>query len=205
MQFDESHLVSLARSGDLDAFGLLYRQYAPGIYNLILRMLGNADDAEDVTQEVFLRAHRSLNRFKGNARFSTWIYRIATNVSLDELRRRKPVVSLEQLSADSSWEPAAGDPEGNPERLMQRRATQEAVQAALLAMPAHYRVLVVLRHMEGLSYEEIARVVGCSVNALNVRLHRAREAFRRALAPYMNVEELRSGLPSGSKKNIALL
>ncbi len=204
MQFDESHLVSLARSGDLDAFGQLYRRHAPGVYNLVLRILGNPDDAEDVKQEVFLRAHRSLDSFRGNARFSTWIYRIATNLSLDELRKRKPVVSVDQLSSDSSWEPVSKNTEADPERLLQRKAARDAVQAALMAMPPHYRILIVLRHIEDLSYEEIAEVVGCSVNALNVRLHRAREAFRRALAPYMSVEELRSELPSGSKKNITV-
>lgn len=204
MHSDESHLVNLARSGDRDAFGQLYRQHAPGVFNLVLRMLGNADDAEDVKQEVFLRAHRSLSRFKGNAKFSTWLYRIATNLSLDELRRRKPSISIDQLSGDSGWEPVDGSADANPERLLQRKAACEAVQAALLAMPPHYRILVVLRHIEGLSYEEIAEVVGCSVNALNVRLHRARESFRRALAPHLSVEELRSELPSSSKKTIAL-
>ena len=114
------------------------------------------------------------------------------------------MVSVDQLSSDSSWEPVSKNTEADPERLLQRKAARDAVQAALMAMPPHYRILIVLRHIEDLSYEEIAEVVGCSVNALNVRLHRAREAFRRALAPYMSVEELRSELPSGSKKNIAL-
>ena len=152
MQFDESHLVSLARSGDLDAFGQLYRRHAPGVYNLVLRILGNPDDAEDVKQEVFLRAHRSLDSFRGNARFSTWIYRIATNLSLDELRKRKPVVSVDQLSSDSSWEPVSENTEADPERLLQRKAARDAVQAALMAMPPHYRILVALDRQDVLAY-----------------------------------------------------
>ncbi|MCC6484460.1 MAG: sigma-70 family RNA polymerase sigma factor [Armatimonadetes bacterium] len=202
-QSDEKQLIERARAGDLDAYGLLYDEYGSGVYNLVLRMLGNAEDAEDVRQEVFLKAHRSLKGFKGEARFSTWLYRIATNVCLDEIRRRKPAASIEQMGEDGSWEPVKDSSEGHPEQELGRKLSQEAVQAALSKVAPHYRVLIVLRHLEDRSYEEIAAIVGCSVNSLNVRLHRAREAFRKALTPYLS-EDSHGDLPSGPKTYLAL-
>ncbi len=205
MQLDDKRLVELAKAGNLDAFGQLYERYSPGVFNLVLRMLGSNDDAEDMKQEVFLRAHKSLGTFKGEAKFSTWIYRIATNICLDELRRKKPVASTDALLEQSSWEPVDQTWAGDPDRRLDQKITQEAVQSALMQMGEHYRVLIVLRHLEDLSYEEIAAIAGCSVNSLNVRLHRAREAFRKALTQYLRTEESQIDLPSGPKENIALL
>lgn len=202
-QCDEKHLIECARSGDLDAFGRLYEAYGAGVYNVVVRMLGNADDAEDVRQEVFLKAHRSLYAFKGEAKFSTWLYRIATNVCLDEIRRRKPSASIDQMGEEGSWEPVEAGLSGNPEQELGRKLSQEAVQAALLKVAPHYRILIVLRHLDDKSYEEIAAIVGCSVNSLNVRLHRAREAFRKALAPYLS-EDSYGEVPSDPKTHIAI-
>jgi RNA polymerase sigma-70 factor (ECF subfamily) len=204
LEQDEKRLVERAQAGDLDAFGELYERFSPAVFNVALRMVGSREDAEDIRQEVFLRAHRALKEFKGEARFSTWLYRIAANVALDEIRRRKPTVSADALREESRWEAAAGE-RGDPQEQLDRNLAREAVQAALLAMPPHYRILVVLKHIEGLSYEEIASVLGCSLTSLNVRLHRARESFRKALAPRLDgLEESESDLPRGPKKNLAL-
>lgn len=204
MEQDEKRLVEKAQAGDLDAFGELYERFSPGVFNLALRMVGSREDAEDIRQEVFLRAHRALKDFKGEARFSTWLYRIAANVALDEIRRRKPTVSADTLREESRWE-AVADDQGDPQEQLDRSLAREAVQAALMAMPPNYRILVVLKHIEGLSYEEIAAVLGCTLTSLNVRLHRARESFRKAIGPHLQgLEESGSDLPTGPKKNLAL-
>jgi len=203
LQRDDTELVALARSGDVDAYGVLYDRYQTSVYNLVLRMVGNVDDAEDLKQDVFLKTYRSLGAFKGTARFSTWLYRIATNVCLDEIRKRKPTASFDQMAEDSSWEPADSRTENNPEEQLSRKISEGTVQEALLRIPPHYRILIVLRHLDEMSYDEIATIVGCSVNALNVRLHRARESFRKALVPYLT-EESHGDLPSGPKQNIAV-
>lgn len=205
LEKDEKRLVELARSGNVDAFGEIYECHSPGVYNLVYRMLGNREDAEDVKQEVFIRVHRALGSFKGDARFSTWLYRIAANVCLDHIRRRKPTVSSEGLKEESQWEAPDGGASGDPQRQLDSKLTQEAVQAALQIMPPHYRILMVLRHIEGLSYEEISQVLGCPVTSLNVRLHRAREAFRKAVEPLLPTdEESDSGLQKGPETHLAV-
>lgn len=200
----EQRLIELAAAGDLDAFGVLYERYSPGVYNLVFRMVGNRDDAEDIRQEVFMRVHRSLGGFKGRARFSTWLYRIATNVCLDQLRRRKPVDTSSEILDETNWEALTDHEEGNPVAAYERQETQDLVQKALLEVPEHYRVLLILRHLEDRPYEEIAQIVGCSVNALNVRLHRARQAFRKVLQAHMEPQDEERELSERSKANIPL-
>jgi len=204
LHLDDDALVKLTLSGDLGAFGVLYERYSSGVHSVAFRMLGSQDDAEDAVQEVFLRAHRSLKAFRGNARFSTWLYRIATNFCLDEIRRRKSPVSFDALSEDSSWEPEDESGANDPARQLDRSLTKEAVESALRAMSPNYRILIVLRHLEGLPYEEIASILGCSINSLNVRLHRAREAFRKAVRPYLPAGEPGVEVQNGQQADIAL-
>lgn len=204
---DDSRLAELARKGDINAFGELYERYSPRVYNLVFRMLGNSDEAEDVRQEVFLKAFKSLKGFRGQSTFTTWIYRIATNQCLDAMRRKKSSLSTEEMQESNGWEIADLARDHNPEESLLLGVTVQAVEKALLDTPDHYRALIVLRHIENLSYEEIAAVLGCSQNSLNVRLHRARECFKKALLPYLSLEDTEASneLQQSKKKNIAFL
>lgn len=204
---DDGRLAELARKGDIEAFGELYKKYSPRVYNLVLRMLGNSEEAEDVRQDVFVKAFKSLRGFRGQSSFTTWIYRIATNQCLDVIRRRKSSLSTEEMQDNQGWELTDSTRSHNPEESLLLGVTIQAVEKALRDTPEHYRVLIVLRHIENLSYEEIAAVLGCSQNSLNVRLHRARESFKKALLPYLSLEDTEAGneLQQSQKKNIAFL
>jgi RNA polymerase sigma-70 factor (ECF subfamily) len=162
---DERVLVDAARAGDLDAFEVLVHRHQAPVYRVALRMLGTAADAEDVAQETFVQAWRSLARFHGNSAFATWLYRIATNRSLDVLAKRRPSEDLDDLQGDSSLDPAA---------IYAQRERTAGVLDVVQALPPDQRAPLVLREFEGLSYEEIGAVLGISLAAVKGRIHRAR-------------------------------
>ena len=187
MEWPDEHLVERCKSGDLQAFELLFQQYERRVFSIAARILGNRDDAEDVKQETFLHAFRAIRSFQGRSSFATWLLRITKNLCLDQIKRRRPTCALDESLDQKGWrmEYEGGDPSVEAERLELR----EHVQRALLMTPPHYRILLVLRHIEGLPYSEIAEIVGCSVNALNVRLHRAREALKDKMRSYVSCED----------------
>lgn len=164
---EEGSLLSAARQGEPWALERLFHAYQPDIYRLCHRMLGRAEDAQDATQTTFIRAFRDLSRFRGDSALRTWLYRIAVNESVSQLRRRKDVQTLEE----------AGEPSHDSSRGMLERV---AVAATLSRVSEAHRAILVLRFWEGLSYEELAQVLGISLPAAKMRLHRAREEFRRA-------------------------
>ncbi len=157
--------MDAARAGDLDAFEVLVHRHQAPVYRVALRMLGTAADAEDVAQETFVQAWRSLARFHGNSAFATWLYRIATNRSLDVLAKRRPSEDLDDLQGDSSLDPAA---------IYAQRERTAGVLDVVQALPPDQRAPLVLREFEGLSYEEIGAVLGISLAAVKGRIHRAR-------------------------------
>lgn len=159
-------LVGAARAGDVEAFEVLVRRYELPMYRVALRMLGSRADAEDATQEAFVLAWQKLAGFRGESAFSTWLYRILTNRCLNVRgsdRRSEPLV---ERMLD------AGD--GGPVEVLERRERWHAVSEAVLALPGEQRVALVLREFEGLSYAEIAQVLGITVAAVKGRVHRAR-------------------------------
>ena len=166
-------LVARWRAGDLHAFEAVFARYESRVYNIAYRMLGSLDDAQDVKQETFLRAHRAIRGFRGDCQVSTWLCRIATNLCLSRRRRADShVLSLEDQTVQTA-------DVVDVEEEVERRRLQAAVQQVLAALPKHHRTVLVLRDFEGLSYTEMAEVLHCSVAAVNTRLHRAREAFKR--------------------------
>jgi RNA polymerase sigma-70 factor (ECF subfamily) len=172
-------LVTRWRAGDLHAFEAVFARYESMVYNVAYRMLGSLDDAQDVKQEAFLRAHRAIRSFRGDCQVSTWLCRIATNLCLSRRRRADShVASLEEQLVETA---DATD----IEEAVERRRIQAAVQEILGRLPKHHRTVLVLRDFEGLSYTEMAKVLDCSVAAVNTRLHRAREAFRKMAAPLL--------------------
>jgi len=167
----ERQLIARARAGNAAAFDALMAEYAPRIHRLALRMLGDAEEAEEALQETMIRAFRHLGRFRGDAAFGTWLYVIAARVCLT--RRQAAKSRPEQMPYDElriSTEDAAAQ--------MLRREAGDRVQRALNALPPPDRLLMVLRFVEELSHEEIARVMGWSVENSRTRLLRAKRAFR---------------------------
>lgn len=172
-------LLARCRRGEPEAIEELVLSQQKKVYNLAYRLLGNQEDAADAVQEAFLRAFRALPRFRGESSFSTWLYRVTTNVCYDFLRRRREgIVSLQQMPAGFNALLEVGDPSPGPEERAERKEIQEAVQAAIDQLPLEYRLAVILRDIQGLSYEEMASVLGWPPGTVRSRLHRARLALR---------------------------
>jgi RNA polymerase sigma-70 factor (ECF subfamily) len=177
---EEARLVSLAKAGDSDAFSELVRATEADIYTLAYRLTGNAEDARDVAQEAYLRAFRSLKKFRGDARFSTWMYRITANCASTQLTRRSKG-RHEELSDDDTV--IDERPESDPETMAEARVLRDRVTAALGDLPPILRAVVVLRDVYDLPHEAIASELGITESAAKVRLHRARRKLRERLFP----------------------
>lgn len=187
---DEATLVAQLRAGDEAAFEQVVRAYGGRLLAVARRIVGNEEEARDVVQDAFLNAFRSLDKFEGHAKLSTWLHRIAVNAALMRLRtrKRKPEQSIESLlpafMEDGHYEERFKSWDEPVDKLMERAETRELVRKQIDALPEGYRTVLVLRDIEGLDTEETANVLGLSVNATKIRLHRARQALRTMLAPH---------------------
>jgi RNA polymerase sigma-70 factor (ECF subfamily) len=185
----ERELIRGARDGDQDAFAELVLMHAERVHGALRRFGLDASEAEDVAQEVFLRAWRGLARFEERARFSTWLYRIAFNEAQRRLSRRAPP----RVEADPDRDdPGVSPPEARhlgPEAHALDQELEQTVQQALEQLPHEWRAAVVLRDIEGLSTQEAAQVLGTRQAAFKSRLHRGRMRLRTLLEPYLTLEE----------------
>jgi RNA polymerase sigma-70 factor (ECF subfamily) len=186
MEWTDSAAAEEARKGDQRAFRVLVERHSRSIFRLAFRMTGNEQDAEDMVQETFLRAWKQMHRYDGRAAFSTWIYRIASNCSLDLIRARKVHGEQQPISGDGDQPGtfdhiAAGD--ASPERLMQSGQIARMLGSALEELSETERTAFLLRHYEGCGTEEIARVLGVQTNAAKQSVFRAVQKLRRALEP----------------------
>jgi RNA polymerase sigma-70 factor (ECF subfamily) len=173
---EEAQLVQRAGVGDQAAFGVLVERYSGAIYNQAYRMLGDAHEAEDAVQEVFLRAFRRLDTYDPGRRFVTWLLTISSNFCIDRIRRRRHTwMTLDDVAF---WLPSS---EAGPERSALRSEQRDLVQQALLQIPEHYRSVTVLRYWHDLSYQEIAHILSLSEATVKTRLHRARKMLLDAL------------------------
>ena len=175
---EELDLIRRVQRGDAEAFEPLMLAHQKAVYNLALRLTENPQDAEDMAQEAFLKAYRSLPEFRGDCKFSVWLYRIATNVCLDFLRSRsrKPTVSL-SVEDDEGEETQLdiADESQSPEALLERGLTRDAVRRGLEQLSPEYRQILLLREIQGLSYEEIADTLDLEVGTVKSRIFRARK------------------------------
>ena len=174
----EKHCIERILKGDANAFEHLVHAYEKTVYNLALRTLGNREDAEDITQEAFLKAYRSLDSFRGDSKFSVWLYRIVSNLCLDLLRsrQRKPVQSLTVEDDDGEiGELEISDEHFSPEKLLDRKLTRESVQRGLSALPDDARQILLLRELQGMSYEEIGQALDLEPGTVKSRIFRARK------------------------------
>lgn len=174
---EERELLRACQSGDQEAFERLVARYEKKVLWIARGMLGSPEDAEDLAQEAFIRVHRSLDRFNLDYNFYTWLYRIVVNLCIDHLRKngRHGKVSLD----DVPGEPAAA---GGPEREVQAKELGATIRKVLDALPAKYRTVLVLRDVEQLDCETIAKIIHCTSATTRWRLHRARELFAEAWA-----------------------
>lgn len=168
-------LVDAARAGDVDAFEVLVRRHQGKMYRVALRLLGSDADAQDATQETFVRAWRGLGRFRGESAVSTWLYRIVTNRCLNVVAARRPAESLDPDL------PSVGS---DPAEIAEQRERFAAVARHVRSLPPEQRAALVLRDFEGLSYEEVAAVLGVSVAAVKGRIHRARLSVLKETAAW---------------------
>lgn len=177
----EQDLVARSREGDCAAFGQLYTLYAPGIYRYAYRLLGDADEADDVRQETFVRAYQSLPRFRGEAGFRTYLLTICANLCRDRMRQRhrRPVSSYGLAPSEFAASSQSASRESADPLAHLEQADQAArVWRALRALSVGPREILLLRHVEGLEMEEIAQIVGCTKLSVPVRLFRARRQFK---------------------------
>ena len=180
---EEQRLLDLARRGDTEAYGRLVRAHQDVIYALVFRSVRDGAVAEELTQDVFLKAFRSLESFRGESKFTTWLYRIAVNVCHDQreslmARNRSREMSLDNVDPVPA-EPAT--PAGRPDQMLEASEMASTFQAGLDTLDVKYREAFLLRHGEDRSYEEIAEMLGISVSNAKVRVHRAREMLLAAL------------------------
>ncbi len=193
----DEELVNRARKGDADAFKVLFERYHRRAYSLALGVVRNPDDALDVVQDAFIKAHRYLDRFKGTSSFYTWLYRIVMNLSIDHLRKHK-------RNRHVDWTDAVGSDEGNtiagasllpsilgqnPGKSAARKELREQISRALEQLSENHRAVLIMREIDGLSYEEMAQSMGCSKGTIMSRLFHARKNMQKMLLEYMGGEK----------------
>jgi RNA polymerase sigma-70 factor (ECF subfamily) len=189
----DKQLVQRTLAGELRAFDLLVLKYQRRVERLVARMVRDADLVQDIAQEAFLNAYRGLAGYRGDAQFYTWLYRIAVNTAkkkLMEAKRDPLVLESASRSADDEDESSIREPEGiapdTPESVLASRQIADAVNDALSMLPEELRQALVLREMEGLSYEEIATAMDCPVGTVRSRIFRAREAISVRIRPMLD-------------------
>lgn len=190
MDLKDQALIDKINAGDFQAFEALVNRYESKVYRLAMRMLRHQQDAEDALQESFLQVYRGLKSFEGRSNFSTWLFRLATNVCLMKIRHRgtEPtgMVPLEDFlpQHEEGNQPSLQEWPEKPEEILLTKESREKMMEALDQLPADYRAVFVLRDIEGFSNAEAGEALGISVAAVKSRLHRARIALRGMLAEY---------------------
>ena len=177
----DSEILARAQAGDHHAFAHLYSLHKRRIYSLCLRMVGNVAEAEDLTQEAFLQLHRKIATFRGDSAFSTWLHRLSINVVLMHLRKKGlPLTSLDE-AMEPSFDDGPGRSFGAPDLSLTGSIDRLALERAVGALPAGYRLIFVLHDVEGFEHNEIAAMLDCSVGNSKSQLHKARLKLRDAL------------------------
>ena len=196
---EELAVVQRVQRGDVNAFEDLVAAYEKNVYNLALRMTGNAQDAEDMAQEAFIKAYNSLSSFRGESKFSVWLYRIVSNVCLDFLRKKNKQGTVSLSVEDDDGEDSQldlPDLSQSPEELLEKKLTREAVQRGLKALPEDARQILLLREIQGLSYEEIGQTLGLESGTVKSRIFRARKKLCAFLLADGNIPDSFSSSPS---------
>lgn len=178
---DEPAIIARCLAGERTAYAVLVERYQALVRDLVYRMVGNAAAADDIAQEAFVKAYVSLRTFRGDARFSTWLCRIALNRCKDILRRRGREPWIRGMREGEPQSPEATDEGETPAASAERREQEQVLHRALAQLPVKYREAVVLRHIEGMDFQEIGRLLGIAAGAAKVRTFRGREMLRTLL------------------------
>ncbi len=189
-------LVQRVQAGDSTAFRALYDKYHRRAFAVAMGVVKNEDDALDAVQNAFVKVHKNIHKFQGSSSFYTWLYRIVMNVSIDHVRRTSRRKTLDfderalheesEIAGDGALLPRVTD--ANPGKAALRRELGSAIQAALAELPEHHRAVIVLREIEGMSYEEMAEALEVPKGTIMSRLFHARKKMQVALAPYLSGE-----------------
>ncbi len=187
-------LIRAAQEGDEAAFAELVRRHERRAYRVARNLVPSREDALDLAQEAFLRVFRNIDRFDFHHEFTTWLYRIVTNLGIDHLRKRRPAVSTASLSPEDDGDLDLPDAEGpTPTESVESRETAEQVRACIDSLAPHFRAVLTLRELEGLPCTEIADIVGATHVTVRWRLHRGRKLFQEEWERRMRIESQRPG------------
>jgi RNA polymerase sigma-70 factor (ECF subfamily) len=183
---NDLEIIESCLSGNTEAFSFLVDKYKNLVYQLALRMTGNYHDSEDIAQEAFLKAYRSLPRYNPSYSFSSWLYKITLNIIRDRFRKKEVAIPFSipeegKKEIESNFSPDHTELAINPEEWQIRKENNRDLQLAINALPLPQREIIILRHIQNLSYHEIARILNIPVNSVKVRLHRARRQLKEFL------------------------
>jgi RNA polymerase sigma-70 factor (ECF subfamily) len=182
-------LVRRARDGEYAAFEILFERYRTLVYRFAYQMTGRRDDAEDIVQEAFVRAYQNLHRYRDEAKFTTWLLRIVTNLCTDQARMTQRRFLLEQQEAAGGLEWMTLGEVDDPVQNLESERRKLALRRALNALPAHHRTMIVLRDIEERDYHDIASILGCTIGGAKLRVLRARRALRDRIAPLLGEDK----------------
>ena len=188
-QLNEQDLIKQITAGDSAAYAVLVNRYQQMVYTAAIRVVGRSEDAEEVAQDVFLNAYRSLASFKGDCKFSTWLYRIAYNKSLDYLKSRKRQFAASSIEISERFDLEM--PEEGTERI-ELREKREMIEAALSKLTASDALIITMFYLEEMTLKEIAEATGLKANAIKVRLHRSRKRLAASLQPILEPEKIKN-------------
>jgi RNA polymerase sigma-70 factor, ECF subfamily len=178
---DDRRLIAECLHGRTSAFGELVRRYQDRLFNTVYRLVGHADDAQDIVQETFLHAYQALGSFKGDSQFFTWLYRIAFNTAVSQRRKRRVALRISAGAEDGAGEPVDTSEYGRPGHSLERAEQETRVHEALQRLSPEHRAVLVLKDMEGQKYEAMADILGVPIGTVRSRLHRARLELRQLL------------------------
>ena len=186
---EDTKVIRQCLDGHPEAFGVLVSKYQDRLYNTVLRLVGNREDARDTVQDVFVLAFRALGRFQGQSAFYTWLYRIAVNTAISLRRRQRVMVSLDSSRDAAGVEPADDEQRSDPAARLNQQEVQRQVNEALESLPEEFRVVLVLKEIDGQKYETIAQILNCPIGTVRSRLHRARIELRGRLSNVFEQDE----------------
>lgn len=181
---EDRELIALARKGDERAYRTLLTKYERAVYNICLRMVRNREEAQDLAQDAFTKVFSMLERYNPTYAFSSWLFKITSNLCIDAIRKRRvDTVPMDQpISSDQGeYERQYESPTDDPARVYDKREKMSRLSRAIEELPEHYRIMIILRHQEDLSYEEIAQSLDVPLGTVKARIHRAREMLKQRL------------------------
>ena len=198
MDHEETEMISRCQQGDQEALKEIFDKYHKKVYRIAYGVVRHREEALDIVQEVFIKLFRSIKNFKGKSHFYTYLYRMVMNTAIDHARKTgKQFIS--SLDDEGSFEPS-DELEKGPERILLQKELEERVKGAMEKLPAEQRAALIFRDVEGLSYQEMAEAMGCSIGTVMSRLHYGRKRIQELLKDYVELPGQSRGTPNGLKR-----